>query len=233
MNEGIVRSIDGFVAVSSYTRDLLRIHLPQLNHVPVEVIPNPVIVPEPAFAPKSYQDSRERTILYASGSEIGKGPHIALYALRNLLDEYSKELTLTMLDTEGNVWIKNIVKRLGIERQVKLQRRLPRAQVSTLMAHSTIVLSPSLWNEAFGRVPVEANLLGTPAIVSNRGALPDAIVDKVSGLVTEPSVEAVAQSMDEALKTNWNRELIARTARERFDPERTADKFVGFLERFI
>jgi glycosyltransferase involved in cell wall biosynthesis len=231
MNEGIVRSIDGFVAVSSYTRDLVRIHLPQLNHVPVEVIPNPVTVP--AFAPKHNQDGRGRTILYASGSEIGKGPHIALYAVRKLLDEYSKEFTLTMLGTEDNGWIKSIVKRLGIERHVKLQRRLPRAQVFALMADSTVVLLPSLWLEALPTVPIEANLLGTPAIVSNRGGSPDTIVDKVTGLVTEPSVEAVAKALNEALELEWNREKIARITKERFNPERIIDDFTRFLETFV
>lgn len=234
MNEGIVESIDGFVAVSNHTRDLVRIHLPQLNHVPVEVIPNPVIVPEPAFAPKSHQNSRGRTILYASGSDIVKGLYIALYAARKLLDEYSKEFTLTMLGMEGNVWIKNIVKRLRIENYVKLLGRLPsRKQVFALMEDSTVVLLPSLWPEPLATVPIEANLLGTPAIVSSRGGNPDTIVDNVTGLVTEPSVDAVAKALNEALERNWNRELIARIAKERYNPERTIDSLVNFLESFV
>jgi glycosyltransferase involved in cell wall biosynthesis len=33
---------------------------------------------------------------------------------------------------------------------------------------------PSRWNEAFGRVVLEANYLGIPVITSNRGGLPEA-----------------------------------------------------------
>jgi glycosyltransferase involved in cell wall biosynthesis len=233
MNEGIVESIDGFVTVSNYTRDLMRIHLPQLNHVPVEVIPNPVIVPEPD-SPKNHQEGEKRTILYASGSNISKGPQIVLYAARKLLDESSKKFTLTMLSMEDNVWIKNIVKRLRIENYVKLLERLPsRKQVFALMADSTVVVLPSLWPEPLATVPIEANLLGTPAIVSNRGGNPDTIVDKVTGLVTEPAVDTVAKALKEGLQHNWDRKSIARIAKERFNPERTTDSLVNFLESFV
>jgi glycosyltransferase involved in cell wall biosynthesis len=234
MNERIVESIDGFVAVSRYTRDLMRTHLPQLSDVPVEVVPNAVMVPEPNFTGKDYQSNHDITILYASGSSILKGPHIALYAVRKLLDEGSKDFTLTILGCEHVAWMKSLVKRLKIEEHVRLLGRLPsRAQVSAFMASSTAVLMPSLYPEPFGRIPVEANLLGTPAIVSNRGALPDTIVNRVTGLVAEPAVEAVAKALGEAIGAEWNRESISRIAKERFDPERTVAKFVRFLETFV
>ncbi len=38
-----------------------------------------------------------------------------------------------------------------------------------------IVLMPSLWEEAFGRVAVEASTLGIPVLVSNRGGLPETV----------------------------------------------------------
>jgi len=232
INERVIESIDGFVSVSRYTRDLIRIHLPQLNDVPVEVVPNAVMVPDPSLVRKNYQGNRDITILYASGSPILKGPHIALYATKKLLDEGSKDFTLAMLGVEQTAWIRSLVKRLKIEGHVKLLARLPSRPLA-FMANSTAVLMPSLHPESFGRVPVEANLLGTPAIVSNRGALPDTIVEQVTGLVTEPTVEAVAKALDEALGADWNRELISRIAKERFDPERTMDRFVHFLEKFI
>jgi len=135
---------------------------------------------------------------------------------------------------EDNVWIKNIVKRLRIENYVKLLERLPsRKQVFALMADSTVVVLPSLWPEPLATVPIEANLLGTPAIVSNRGGNPDTIVDKVTGLVTEPAVDTVAKALKEGLQHNWDRKSIARIAKERFNPERTTDSLVNFLESFV
>jgi glycosyltransferase involved in cell wall biosynthesis len=43
--------------------------------------------------------------------------------------------------------------------------------------------------EPFGLVPVEANSLGTPAIVSNEGGLPETIINKKTGLVLYPPYE--------------------------------------------
>ncbi len=41
--------------------------------------------------------------------------------------------------------------------------------------NAKLVLVPSLWNEAFGRVALEAKTLGIKVIVSNKGGLPEAV----------------------------------------------------------
>lgn len=42
-------------------------------------------------------------------------------------------------------------------------------------ARAKVVVVPSVWDEAYGRVAVEANYLGIPTIVSNVGGLPEAV----------------------------------------------------------
>jgi glycosyltransferase involved in cell wall biosynthesis len=231
MNTSVVESIDGFHALSEFARDLARTHVPHLADLPIEVIPNPVIMPNPELASSGYENGDE-AVLYASGAGIIKGPHIALYATRKLLDEGS-HFTLVMLKTQTDNWIRTLVKRLHLENQVKLLPAVSKSQVSTLMARSKLVIMPSLYPETFGRIPVEANLLGVPAVVSTRGALPSVVVDKVTGLVTEPSVDAFAMSIHDALNGTWNRELITRITKERFNPERIIDDFIHFLNTFI
>lgn len=232
-SDKVFESIDGFVALSEFTRDLMRIHLPQLNDAPIEVVPNPVTMPEPIDPIPDQGSSRRRSVLYTAGPWVNKGPHIVLYAIRKLVDEGSKELTLTMLGVQGNGWIKSLVERLQIEKHVRLLSGwLPKPQVGALMSNSAVVLLPYLTPEPFPRVSIEANLMGSPVVVSNRGALPDLIVDNVTGFVAEPSVEAFAKSTDNALKRNWNRELIAQTAKAHFDPERITDKLLRALEAF-
>jgi len=53
----------------------------------------------------------------------------------------------------------------------------------------------SIVPEAFGRVPIEANRLGTPAVVSNRGGLPETITPSKSGLVADPYAESLAKAL--------------------------------------
>ncbi len=42
-------------------------------------------------------------------------------------------------------------------------------------ALTRMLLVPSVWEEPFGRVAAEAMVNGIPAIVSNRGALPEVV----------------------------------------------------------
>jgi len=50
--------------------------------------------------------------------------------------------------------------------------------ISQLYNQSKLLLVPSRWNEAFGRVVVEANYFGIPTITSDKGGLPEANKDK-------------------------------------------------------
>jgi glycosyltransferase involved in cell wall biosynthesis len=52
----------------------------------------------------------------------------------------------------------------------------PVADVGQLLRHMMIVLAPSVWQEAFGMVVVEAMLRGVPVIVSDQGGLSEAAV---------------------------------------------------------
>lgn len=47
--------------------------------------------------------------------------------------------------------------------------------VRTLYADSRLLLMPSVWEEAYGRTVIEAQLNGLPCIVSNRGGLPEGV----------------------------------------------------------
>ncbi|WP_159650854.1 glycosyltransferase family 4 protein [Vibrio atypicus] len=49
--------------------------------------------------------------------------------------------------------------------------------VENLYSTSKLILAPSIWREAFGKVSVEASSYGIPVIVSNRGGLPETVCD--------------------------------------------------------
>ncbi len=48
-----------------------------------------------------------------------------------------------------------------------------------------ILLMPSLWEEPFGRLPIEAGACGIPTIASARGGLPESVGD--GGILIDPA----------------------------------------------
>lgn len=51
----------------------------------------------------------------------------------------------------------------------------PTRDMRTVYARSRTLLMPSLWEEAYGRTVVEAQINAIPVVASNRGALPDTV----------------------------------------------------------
>jgi glycosyltransferase involved in cell wall biosynthesis len=89
-----------------------------------------------------------------------------------------------------------------------------------------LLLVPSTWEEGFGMVAVEAQALGIPAIVSDRGGLPETVPsqDLVVGDYTDAAAWAEAIR---AVLGNYDRSVAAaREHAARFDGARGAAKLV-------
>lgn len=60
----------------------------------------------------------------------------------------------------------------------------PTRDMRALYRRARCLLMPSLWEEAFGRTVIEAQVNGIPVLASNRGALPDTV--GAGGLLVDP-----------------------------------------------
>ena len=110
---------------------------------------------------------------------------------------------------------------------------------------SRLVLIPSLWQEAFPRVAVEAMINGIPVLASRRGGLPEALAEAgflfdvparctpEAGLA--PSAEEVAPWVDKIIRL-WDDPAFYEQERQRclaaaeaWRPERLAPRFEEFF----
>lgn len=83
---------------------------------------------------------------------------------------------------------------------------LNETQVTELLHNSDVLLCPSLWDEPFGRVVLDAYKNGLPVISSNRGALPELVKNMKTGLVVEGgNIEDLCSAMQQFVE---NRSLI-------------------------
>jgi glycosyltransferase involved in cell wall biosynthesis len=227
---GVVGSIDGFIAVSKALWDIHVRHLPSLGSRPFSIVYNPVTEPLRYIKPDPHEPYSDY-IFYASGSNPIKGPHILLEAWREISREF-KDLKLYMVGCKDS-WVEKLAKKMNL-RNIAFFGRLPSNEYYRLIYRARAVVMPSIWPEPFGRIPVEANRLGVPAIVSSAGGLLETIVDGATGYIFKAgNADDLAEKVMKILEGNFNREEIIRYSYERINPEKELKKLIEFFESML
>jgi glycosyltransferase involved in cell wall biosynthesis len=77
---------------------------------------------------------------------------------------------------------------------------------------ATVVVSPSLVPEGFGRIPIEAQAMGRPVIATDHGGTRETILrDETGWLVTPGDVPALAAALDEAISLDARQRAMLAT----------------------
>ncbi len=93
-----------------------------------------------------------------------------------------------------------------------------------------VVLVPSLWNEPFGRVPIEAGISGIPSITSNRGGLTEA--NSSNELVTDDlSPQSFLQALSKVYSQYDQYQRIAQKHAKNMNIDSQGSKFVDIIDR--
>ena len=191
----------------------------------------------------------ERIILLIGRQSVWKGHKVAIAALRLLQDGGIKDLKLVFIgDGKGTSGkeIDQAIKASGLAGRVRKVDACSDMPAALLTA--AVVVVPSIEPEAFGRVAIEAQAVGTPVVVSDLGAVPETVLAppeteaaKRTGWRVSPSdPELLADAMREALALGASgrdalalrarRQVEARFAIERMARE-TLDAYATLLER--
>lgn len=137
------------------------------------------------------------------------------------------------LDDDHWARIRQTVGSLG---NVRLEGRT--GDMKTVYGRTRILLAPSKWEEAWGRVASEAHCSGIPVVGSRRGGLPEAVGE--GGIVLDH--DGPLDDWVEAVSRLWNdREEYARLSaaalafsqRPELDPARQFEAFLGVLEQAV
>jgi glycosyltransferase involved in cell wall biosynthesis len=228
--DGVVESIDAFIAVSKAVRDIHVNHLPSLNNKPFSIIYNPITEPLRYIEPEPREPYTDY-VLYASGHNPIKGPHLLLKAWATVSREF-RDLKLYIVGCKGS-WIERSAKKMNLKNTV-FYDKLSHGEYYKLMYGARVVVMPSIWPEPFGRIPVEANRLGVPAIVSSAGGLPETIVDGITGYIFKAGdVNDLVKKIMWILEKDFDRGEIIKFSYERINPLREVEKLVKFFESVI
>lgn len=129
-----------------------------------------------------------------------------------------------------------LVERVAQVPNITLQPRTD--DMKSVYGRARILLAPSQWEEAWGRVASEAHCSGIPVLGSNRGGLPEAIGP--GGIVLP--YDASAQDWANALRQMWDDvevydrlSLAARNFSKRLEivPENQFETFLKVIEKAI
>lgn len=102
------------------------------------------------------------------------------------------------------------------------------AEKQAFLGNASALLFPSLIDEPFGMVMIEAMACGTPVIAFRRGAVPEVVQEGVTGYIVD-GVEEAAQGVEQV--QGLNRAVCRRVFEERFSVRRMAEALVDIYRR--
>lgn len=148
-----------------------------------------------------------------------KGHHMTLAALASLPDEWRKRIAWLVIGPDGESdyvdKLRDMVETSDCE--VHLLGSLPNEEIRDIYGASdffclTGVPDSSGRVEGFGLVYLEAAAGGLPSVATAIGGVPDAVVADETGLLVDPSVEAITRAIVELAEDGDTRSILAAGA---------------------
>lgn len=220
-----------FVGISHYIKDL---------HVDNEffkddissVIYNSIAVREVAMQRnKIYRKGEEVVLGYLGRIEDNKGIEFLLSSLERIGIDIFTLLVAGKGDAKYISFLKERYSKVSFE-------FVGTVNVVDFFPDIDYLIVPSLWHEPFGRVVVEANSCGIPVIASNRGGIPEIIVEGETGFVfdAENDSSLVELLQEIALLERQKYELISMNAfvfSRRFNSEKVMNEYMEIYRKAI
>jgi glycosyltransferase involved in cell wall biosynthesis len=244
-DEPVYRRWDGNFAVSEFVQRQCRLMLgfePELLPLGVDTsIFRPFHRPQNAGSPP--------VALHPARLLPWKGVEISVRMLRILVDR-GQEAALVITDTQRiadwndelaryRAFILALIEELDLGDRIRLVRAAY-TDMPRLYAEADVVIYPTVGEEPYGLVPLEAMSCERPIVASRSGGIPETVVDGVTGFTVRPGdVDQLADRVGLLLSSPTLARRLAVAGRERvtqgFDAGAYADtlmdRFVSSLSR--
>lgn len=122
--------------------------------------------------------------------------------------------------------LKAYVEHLGLSSRIRFVGYV--SDPFSIFSAADVALVPSLWNEAFGRVVVEAMACGTPVIATTVGGMRELFTDGKEGIyVTKADTQAISAAINQLLDDPVRLQEMARAARQLVELRYTTQRVVA------
>jgi spore coat protein SA len=226
---------DAYFVVSEAMREKWSRLFPGLTNA--HVIHNGV--DEKLFHPLSH-DVRRRNdppvILFVGRLAHEKGPHVLIEAIR-ILEERGVSALCKIVGTSACGWRKSTryARELykSAPKSVRFLGYVANKQLPDLYRAADIVCSPSLWQEPFGNVNIEAMACGIPVVATAVGGIPEIAAEGGVVLVEPDSPVQLADALQKLVFDSDLRGKIAeagvRSVLRRFTWFATCQQYLGVI----
>jgi glycosyltransferase involved in cell wall biosynthesis len=168
-------------------------------------------------------------VLFIGRLVAAKGVHVLLRALAQV-DGASAVIAG---DGPDRAALERLATVLGVAARVRFVGWVSATERDRLFASSRVLVVPSLWDEPFGIVGIEALAAGVPVVATEVGGIPSWLDDDAGVLVPPGDADALARALVSVVAdANRRAELAARGpgAAARFSVERHLELLIPELE---
>lgn len=184
--------------------------------------------------------SRKLSLLYAGSLVAHKGVHTALEAMGYLVKHaHDRNIKLTIVGsghTSYEAHLHTYVIENALQNHVFFIKQIPRKEMPGLMRAFDVLLFPSIWEEPFSRVILEAMASGLVVIGTDSGGTKEILKDGKTGLVFPPGDSiALADCIQRLVGNPDLMENLAKNGRKlvenKFDIHCMVDEIETYLDQ--
>lgn len=125
-----------------------------------------------------------------------KGAGFAITAISKLKKKYSSIKLMIVGDGEDKVYFQSLVKELKLDDFVTFTGRVDYVQIPTLLNQNNIFIHPSVRDEGFPMVMLEAVTAGLPIIATDKGGTRNVVKSGINGMLLNPNENVEAQIIE-------------------------------------
>lgn len=213
------------LANSTYMKDFLanEVHIDKRK---IDVLP--IAVDTDLFRPiinakKLLHLDGKRVILFIGRKIPYKGPQVIVDALPEIRKVFPEAITILIGPdyffgsqiSSYSDFLQERARKLNVQNSVVLRSFITETDLRLYLNAADVLVCPSIWQEPFGKVVIEANACEKPVVVTKVGGLPELVNHGKNGFLVRPNhVKELATAIINLLKNNELANQMGKTGRE-------------------
>lgn len=185
------------------------------------VIPNSV----PA-KPVNQVIKRKKVIGYLGRIHASKGIELLIKSFLKLgLTDYTLEIA-----GDGDADYISFIKKTYQNDKIRF---IGRTDAYTFLTQISLLVVPSLWDEPFGRIIIEAQVCGCPVIASNRGGIPELINENIGRIFEIEKENSLYELLKQFINNQLSFEILPTAVSLKYSNETIATQYLSLYNRLL